>query len=110
MNIQLTKKAGTDVSTKPINKLPRRQFIKIAIVASSLVMIRAYNHNSREEGESENYKLVKKEVPEKKDDLEKPSLSDGTPIVRGKGSVTELDEPAHKSMMERLKISEMFLF
>jgi len=108
MNIQLSKQAEADTSTKPMNRPPRRQFIKIAIVASSLVLIRAYNYNSREEGESENSKRVKREVTEKKSDLDNPSLSDGTPIVRGKDSVAESDEPARKSMMERLKISEMF--
>lgn len=108
MNIQQSKPTDAGSDTKPTNKLPRRQFIKIAIVASSLVMIRAYNHSSREEGESENLNLARREVPAEKSDLQKPFVSDGTPIARGKGSVAESDEPESKSMMEKLKISEIF--
>jgi len=110
MNTQQSKYAETGGSTNATNKLPRRQFIKIAIVASSLVTIRAYHYNSREEGGNENSKLARREGPAKKANHDKPSLSKSTPAVRGKDpvDVAESDEPVRKSMMERLKITEIF--
>ena len=111
MDTQLSKPEVNDHPSKPTKKASRRAFIKIGIVASSLVVMRAYHYNLREEKSIGDSKVVKRVNPDKKTEHKKSNGVGGTTPARKKsGSLDSknISGSQDKNKPGALKVTELF--
>lgn len=111
MDTQLSKFEIKGAPSKPTKKMHRREFIKIGIVAASLVMIRAYHYNLREEKPTGDSKVVKREMPDQNRVHEKPTKLDDAPLVPQKRSsldLKDINESQDKDRSDTLRVTELF--
>jgi len=111
MDTQLSKPEVNNCPSKATKKASRRAFIKIGIVASSLVVMRAYHYNLREEKSIGDSKVVKRVIPDKKTEHEQSNGFGGTSPARKKSSSLDsknISDSQDKNRPGSLKVTELF--